>query len=82
MDSADGNDVSVVLGVEVVEIRSVLEVVGINLAAFNDLVGDYVVCVLLDVESDVLLGKDILCNCEDLGVRSGRSGDRDGLTFK
>ena len=57
-----------------------LEVVGVHGAVFDDGVGHDVVVVGLDIEGDVLLGKDRLGNLEDLSVRSRRSGNRDGLT--
>ena len=67
-----------VLGVEVLQIRNVLEVVGVDLAALHDVVRLDVVGELLDVEGDVLRGQDLLGDGEDLGVRGGRCGDGDG----
>lgn len=82
MDSSDGNDVSVVFRVEVVQIGGVLEVVRVDFAALNYIVGLNVIGELLDVEGYVLLGEDILCNGENFSVRSGRCGDGNGLAGK
>ena len=82
VNCADGNDVSTVLGVEIIKIGGVLEIVCVNLAAVNNLVGDDVVGVLFDIESDVLLCKNILCYLEYLGVGSGGRRNRDGLTLE
>ena len=46
-----------------------LEVVGVKLSALNYVVRLYVVCELLDVQSDVLLLEDFLGNLQDLSVR-------------
>ncbi len=78
MDDQNGDEVRTVLGVEVLQIRNVLEVVRVNLAALHDVVRLDVVGELLDVERDVLLGQDLLGDGEDLGVRGGRCGDGDG----
>ena len=68
-----------VLGVEVVKVGDVLEVVCVDLAALNDVVGLDIVGVLDDFEGDVLLGEDVLCYLEYLGVRRGGGCDGDGL---
>lgn len=78
VDDQNGDEVRAVLGVEVIQIRNVLEVVGVNLAALHDVVRLDVVGELLDVEGDVLRGQDLLGDGEDLGVRGGRCGDGDG----
>ena len=80
MDGGNGDDVGVVLGVEIVEIGLVLEVVGVDSAVFDNGVGHDIVIIDLDVEGDVLLGEDALHDLEDLSVRGRRSGDGDGLT--
>ena len=82
MDGADGNDVGVLLGVEIVEVGSVLEVICENGAVFNNGVGNYIVVVGLDVEGDVLLGEDVLYDLEDLCVRGGRCCDGNGGACK
>ena len=82
MDSADGNNMSAVFCVEVVKVRSVLEVVCENIAAVNNLIGLYIVGKLNDFEGDVFLGKDVLRYLEDFCVRSGRSRNGNCLSFK
>ena len=52
MDDQNGDEVRAVLGVEVIQIRNVLEVVGVDLAALHDVVRLDVVGELLDVEGD------------------------------
>ena len=66
--------------VEVIKIGGVLEVVGVHGAVLHDGVGHNVVVVGLNVEGDVLFGKDLLGDLEDLGVGRGGCGDGDGLT--
>lgn len=66
------------LGVEVIEVGRVLEVVCQNGAVFNDVVGNDVIVVGLDVEGDVLLCEDLLCDLKDLCVRSGGCCNGDG----
>ena len=55
MDGSHGDDVGALLGVEVIEVGRVLEVVCQNGAVFNDVVGNDVIVVGLDVDGDVLL---------------------------
>lgn len=71
MDIANGDDVRVVLLVEIVEVRLVLEVVCVDLAGLNNIVGLDIIFELFDVKSDALSGKDLLGNGENLGVRCG-----------
>ena len=52
MDRADGNDIGAVFGVEVIEVRNMLEVVGIDFAAVNNVVGLYIIGEFFDVEGD------------------------------
>ena len=66
MDGSNGNDVSVLLSVEVVEVRSVLEVVCDAGTVLDNGVGDNVIVVGLDVKGNVLLGEDLLCDLKDL----------------
>ena len=66
-------------GVEVIKIGGVLEVVGVNGAVLHDGVGNNVVVVGLNVEGDVLFGKDLFGDLEDLGVGRGGGGDGDGV---
>ncbi len=49
-----------VFGVEVVQIGLMLEVVGVDGAVLDNIVGDDIVVVLLNVQGDVLCGKNFL----------------------
>ena len=80
MDRENRNDVSAVFGVEVIEVRGVLEVVGQDGAVLYNIIGDNIVAVLLDIQGDVLRGQNFLGNSQDLSVGSGGSGNGDGLT--
>ena len=71
-----------VLGVEVLQIRQVLEVVGVHGAVIDDGVGHNVVIVDLNVQGDVLGGQDLLSDLQDLGVGRGGSGHGDGLALQ
>lgn len=82
MDIANGDDVRVVLLVEIVEVRLVLEVVCVDLAGLNNIVGLDIIFELFDVKGDALSGKDLLGNGEDLGVRCGGCSDGYGLTLE
>ena len=55
-----------------------LEVVGVALAVLDDGVGDHIVVVLLDVQSDALSGQNVLADLQDLAVGSGSSSAADG----
>ena len=68
VNGSDGDDVGAVFLVEVIKIGGVLEVVGVHGAVLHDGVGHNVVVVGLNVEGDVLFGKDLLGDLEDLGV--------------
>ena len=80
MDRENRNDVSAVFGVEVIEVRGVLEVVGQDGAVLYNIIGDNIVAVLLDIQGDVLRGQNFLDNSQDLSVGSGGSGNGDSLT--
>ena len=69
-------------GVEVVQIRLMLEVVGVYLTVLDDLVGDHIVVVLLNIQRDALGGKDLLAHLQHLAVGSGSSGTADGLAVQ
>ena len=62
MDRENRNDVSAVFGVEVIEVRGVLEVVGQDGAVLYNIIGDNIVAVLLDIQGDVLRGQNFLGN--------------------
>ena len=59
-----------------------LEVVGVYLTVLDDLVGNHIVVVLLDVQRDALGGKDLLAHLQHLAVGSGSSGAADGLAVQ
>ena len=98
MDIANGDDVRVVLLVEIVEVRLVLEVVCVDLAGLNNIVGLDIIFELFDVKGDALSGKDLLGNGEEpsllsaactmvipiavIGVRCGGCSDGYGLTLE
>ena len=81
MDARNGYQRCTVLGVEVVQIRNVLEVVRVKFAVIDDEVGLYIVGELGNLKGDILLSEDVFDDRKDLGVRRGRCGDRDALTL-
>ena len=78
MDAAGVHKVRALLFIEVLEIRNVLEVVCVKLAAFDDVVRLHIVLELLDLQRPALGLEDGLGLREDLGVRRGAGGDGDG----
>ena len=68
MDAGNRHQVSAVLCIEVIQIRLMLEVVGVNGAVLDHVVGDDVVIVLLDVQRDALGGQDLLADLQHLAV--------------
>ena len=70
VDCRRGYDVGLVLCVKVIEIRLVLEVVSINLAAVNNIVRLNIVGELFDVKRNVFLCENLFCNFKDFRVRS------------
>ena len=78
MHAGDAHQVGAVLFIEVVQIRNVLEVVGVILAVFNSGVGDDIVAVLGDLQVDALLSQDGHALLQDLSVGRGRSADLQG----
>ena len=79
MDETGGNEVRAVAGVEAVQIRGVLEVVGVKLAVLESGVGQDVVIENHDLEIIAFLGENGLDLLKDLGVRGGGSADSDGF---
>ena len=75
MDRRGGDEVGAVFGVEVFEVGEVLEVVRVDVARVERLVGHDVVGELDDLQVDALLGEGRLHLLEDLGV--GRRGSAD-----
>ena len=82
VDAGDGHQMGTLLLVEVVQIRLMLEVVGVALAVLDDGVGDHIVVVLLDVQSDALSGQNVLADLQDLAVGSGSCSAADGLAVQ
>lgn len=68
---ADGDDVGIVLLVEIIEVGLVLEVVRVNFAGLNNVVGLDIVGELLDVKGNALSCEYLFGNGEDFGVRCG-----------
>ena len=75
VDGAYADQMGAVLGVEAVQIRGVLEVVGVHLTVFGDEVGLDVVAEFLDLQRDALLSQDVLGDFQNFGVGRGGSGD-------
>ena len=73
---------SAVLLVEIVKVGGVLEVVCVNLSVLGNDIRPNVVGEFDDFKCDFLLGEDVLCNCKDLGVRCGGSGNLYRLTLE
>ena len=82
MDSRNRNNVCSVLLVEIVKIGLVLEIVGVKLAAVNNIVRLNIIVKFLDFQLNILFGKNFLCNGKYLSVRSRRSGDGYRLTLE
>ena len=78
MNSADRDKIRAVGGVEAVEIRGVLEVVGVELAILQGGVRQYIVVENLDVKLIAFGGQVVLDEFEDLGVRHGGGSDHHG----
>ena len=76
-----GNQIGAVVLVEVEQIGQMLEVVRIQIARFQCLVGQDVVGELFDLKLNALLGEEGLDGLENLGMGSGRRADDelDGL---
>lgn len=81
MDNCDRDNVCTVFLVEVIKVRSVLEVVCVNLTVFNNVVRLNVIRKFFDVKRNALCGKDFLCYVKDFLMRSGggRNSDRCAL---
>ena len=58
------------------------EIVGIALAVLNDVVGNDVVVVLLNIQRDALFGQNVLADLQNLAVRSRSSSAADGLAVQ
>ena len=75
MDSRNRNNVCSVLLVEIVKIGLVLEIVGVKLAAVNNVVRLNIIVKFLNFQLNILFGKNFLYNSEYLSMRSRRSSD-------
>ena len=82
MDACYGNYVRTVLSIEIIEIRNVLEVIGIDLSTFNNVIGLNIIGELNYLQGDTLLGKYILSNSKDFCMRSWRCSNRDLCTVQ
>ena len=82
MNGGNRNDVSSVFLIEIFEIRGVLEIVSVDLSAFNDIVGLNIVGKFLNFKGNIFFCKNILSNCQDLCVGSGRRRNGNGLSRK
>ena len=69
VDETGGDEVRAVAGVEAVQVRGVLEVVGVKLAVFKSGVGQDVIIENNDLEIVAFLGEEGLDLLKDLGVR-------------
>ena len=76
------DQIGIVLFVEVVQIRDVLEVVRIQIALDQRGVRGDVVGELNDLERPARLREHVLGRVQDLRVRCGRCADRDGLVVR
>ena len=82
VDAGNRHQMGAVLCIEVVQIRLMLEIVGIALAVLNDVVGNDVVVVLLNIQRDALFGQNVLADLQNLAVRSRSSSAADGLAVQ
>ena len=81
MDAGDAHQMGAAGGVEVIQIRDVLEVVGVLIAVLHSGIGHHIVAVLVDLQVDALLGQNGYALLQDLGVGGGRGSyvQSDGL---
>ena len=82
VDAGDRHQMGALFLIEVVQIRLMLEVVGVALAVLDDGVGDHIVVVLLNVQRDALGGQDVLADLQHLAVGSRGSRAADGLAVQ
>ena len=82
MDGGHGHQVGTLLFIEIVQIGSVLEVVGVDLAAVYNQVGLHIVFKLGDLQRPALLGQELCGLCQNFRVGRGRSGHGDGTLFR
>ena len=75
MDCGNRNDMSAVLLVKIIQIRGVLEIVGIDFAAFHNVIRLNVIGELFHIQGDVFGSQNVLCNRQYLGMRSRRGGN-------
>ena len=77
MDLGGGDEVGAVGGVEAVQVRGVLEVVGVKRAVSQRLIRQDVIVIDNDLQIIALSGQRVLDLLEDLGVRRGGGADLD-----
>ena len=82
MDPAGNGKVGSVVGIEVLKIVDVLEIVGVDLTAVDNIVGLDIVLKLDDLELIALGLQDRLYLSQDLSVRCGARGDSDMIVFR
>ena len=81
VDARNGHQMGTLFGIEVVEVRDMLEVVGVDFAAVHYQIGLHIVFKLGDLQRPAFLGKDFGGFCQNLRVRHGRGGYGDGALF-
>ncbi len=73
MDLGNGYQIGLVLGIKVVEIRCMLEVVGVQFLAFKGQVGLYIIGEFLDLQLIALFLQNLFGHSQNLGMGCGRS---------
>ena len=83
MDRSYGDNVCVLFVVEALKVGEMLEVVGVDLAAFNGIVGDHVIGKFSNFKSDSFCFKNAFYNIfEDLGMGIGGRAYLDGRALE
>ena len=82
VDAGNRHQMGALFGVEVVQIRLMLEVVGIALTVLDDVVGDHIVVVLLNIQRDALGGRISLQTSRTSQWGSRGSSAADGLAVQ
>ena len=81
MDLSCDYKVCSLLLVEALQIRDMLEIVGIDLSAVYDLVGLYIVLKYLDLQIIAFFSQKGLCGLKDLSVRCRACSNGDRLAL-
>ena len=82
MDPAGNAEVGAVVGVEVLQVVDVLEIIGVDLAAVDDIVGLDIILKLDDLKFVALCCQDRLYLRQDLRVGCGARGDSNVIVFR